>query len=170
MVVNRYVDALYHLAKSEEEKNKFEQGLKEIATLFGSHEEFKKMLLDPRIADTLKMEVIKEVLPEYKEEVFMNFLELLIQEKRIDLLEEVAEEFSNRNRASKNELVIKIIAACPMGEEQIKQITEKYKKMYEVKTVHYELEIDEKLLGGVKVVVGNTIYDGSIETKLKQMF
>ena len=42
--------------------------------------------------------------------------------------------------------------------------------MYAVKTVQYELEIDEKLLGGVKVVVGNTIYDGSVETKLRQMF
>lgn len=170
MVVNRYVNALYELAKSEEEKNKFEQGLKEIATLFSSNEEFKKMLLDPRIVKEVKMEVIKEVFPEYTEEIFTNFLTLLIQEKRMDLLEEIAEEYAHKNRVDNSELKIKIVVAHPIGEEQIAQIIEKYKTMYAVKTIQYEVEIDEKLLGGVKVVVGNTIYDGSVERQLKQMF
>ncbi len=170
MVVNRYVEALYQSTKSEEEKNKFEQGLKEIATLFGSNEEFKKMLLDPRIVKEVKLEVIQEILPEYTEEIFKNFLTLLIQEKRIDLLEEIAEEFASKNRADKNELKIKIIVAHAIGEEQIAQIVEKYKAMYAVKTIQYEVEIDETLLGGVKVVIGNTIYDASVQTQLQQIF
>lgn len=170
VVVNRYVQALHELAKTEEENNKFEQGLKEIATLFSSNEEFKKMLLDPRIANSVKMEVIQELLPEYKQEVFINFLQLLIQEKRMNLIGEIAEVYANQNRSSKNELAIKIIVAQEIAEEQIQQITDKFKKMYAVKTIQYEIEKDEKLLGGIKVVVGNTVYDASIETQLKQIF
>lgn len=170
MVVNRYVEALYDLAKNDEEKNKFEQGLNDIATIFDSNEEFKKLLLDPRIAKEVKLDVIKEVLPEYSEEVFINFLQLLIQEKRINLLKDIAIEYENKNRSSKKELAIKIIVAKPIEEEQIGQIIEKYKKMYDVNTIQYEIEIDENLLGGIKIVVGNTIYDGSVATQLKQMF
>ena len=41
--------------------------------------------------------------------------------------------------------------------------------MYNASKIKYEIKIDEELLGGVKVVVGNKIYDGSLRTQLKKM-
>jgi len=169
-VANRYVEALYQLAKSDDEKDKFEQGLKEVAIVFNSNDEFRKLLYDPRIDNEIKIEVIKEVFSEYAQGVFVNFLKLLIQEKRINLVNEIAEEYANKNRFSKNELAIKIIVAHQIQDEQITEIIEKYKKMYKVNSIKYEIVIDKEILGGIKVMVGNTVYDGSVKTKLKQMF
>lgn len=169
-VANRYVEALYQLAKSDDEKDKFEQGLKEVAIVFNSNDEFRKLLYDPRIDNEVKIEVIKEVFSEYAQEVFVNFLKLLIQEKRINLVNEIAEEYANKNRFSKNELAIKIIVAHQIQDEQITEIIEKYKRMYKVNSIKYEIVIDKEILGGIKVMVGNTVYDGSVKTKLKQMF
>lgn len=169
-VVSRYVEALYQLAKSNDEKDKFEQGLKEVAIVFNSNDEFRKLLYDPRINNEIKIEVIKEVFSEYVQEVFVNFLKLLIQEKRISLIDEIATEYADKNRFSKNELAIKIIVAHQIQDEQITEIIEKYKKMYKVNSIKYEIVIDKEILGGIKVMVGNTVYDGSVKTKLKQMF
>jgi len=155
---------------SDDEKDKFEQGLKEVAIVFNSNDEFRKLLYDPRIDNEIKIEVIKEVFSEYAQGVFVNFLKLLIQEKRINLVNEIAEEYANKNRFSKNELAIKIIVAHQIQDEQITEIIEKYKKMYKVNSIKYEIVIDKEILGGIKVMVGNTVYDGSVKTKLKQMF
>ncbi len=65
---------------------------------------------------------------------------------------------------------MKIIVAKETSEEQINQIIEKFKKKYQANKIQYEIEIDEKLIGGIKVVVGSTIYDATIQTKLKQIF
>ena len=42
-------------------------------------------------------------------------------------------------------------------------------RFYNASTVKYELLIDESLIGGVKVVVGNKVYDGSVKTRLRNM-
>jgi len=85
-VANRYVEALYQLAKSDDEKDKFEQGLKEVAIVFNSNDEFRKLLYDPRIDNEIKIEVIKEVFSEYAQGVFVNFLKVWFLYKAIIVL------------------------------------------------------------------------------------
>ena len=83
---------------------------------------------------------------------------------------EIAEQYEEESQKADKILNIKIISACEIDEKQIQTIVEKYKTMYNVKSINYEKIIDESLLGGVKVMVGNKIYDGSIQTQLNKMF
>ena len=170
VIANRYIQALLELPKSEEENKMLEKGLKDVAELFSSNEEFRRVVNDPRITNDIKIEIVKEILPQYKNAVFMNFISLIIKEKRINFIEEIAEQYEQINKEINKELKIKIISAYKIDDEQIKKIIEKYKTMYKVKTINYELEVDESLLGGVKVIVGNKVYDGSVISQLKQMF
>ncbi len=170
VIANRYIQALLELPKSEEENKMLEKGLKDVAELFSSNEEFRRVVNDPRITNDIKIEIVKEILPQYKNAVFMNFISLIIKEKRINFIEEIAEQYEQINKEINKELKIKIISAYKIDDEQIKKIVEKYKTMYKVKTINYELEVDESLLGGVKVIVGNKVYDGSVISQLKQMF
>ena len=41
--------------------------------------------------------------------------------------------------------------------------------MYNADKVKYTLEVDKEILGGIKVVIGNKIYDGSLKTQLRRM-
>jgi len=148
-----------------------EKALKEIAELFNSSGELKKVLLDPRISSNLKIEVIREILPQYKDsKIIMRFITLLIEEGRINFISEIADEYEKINLGLNKVLNIKIITAKKIDDKQIKKIVETFKKMYKANTINYEIEIDEEILGGVKVMVGNKVYDGSVSTQLKNMF
>ena len=57
-----------------------------------------------------------------------------------------------------------------LDEEQITEIVNKYKDLYKVDVVKYDLEIDETILGGIKVVVGNKVYDSSVKTQIEEIF
>lgn len=170
VVANRYIQALLELPKSEEESKMLEKNLKELAELFTSNKELQRVLLDPRIENTSKMEIIKEIFPKNSQDFFIKFIDLIIKENRIKLIQEIAEQYEKASQEADKILSIKIISACEIDEKQIQTIVEKYKTMYNVKTINYEKIIDESLLGGVKVMVGNKIYDGSVQTQLKQMF
>jgi len=169
-IANRYVKALLESAKSEEENTIFEKGLKEISKLFTSDKNFKNVLLNPRIASQEKLDVIKEIFPEYNNKTLVNFIKLLIEEKRIDIIGNISEEYSKINSSLKKELNMKIVVAMQTDQSQIDAIVKKYKELYKADTVNYEVEIDETILGGVKVIIGNKIYDDSAKRKLEQMF
>ena len=171
VIANRYIQALLELPKSKDENEKIEEGLKEIASVYNSNEQLKKVLLDPRIVNEVKMEIVNEIFSQYmKVACLKNFVELLIKEKRINYIQEIAEIYEKVTSEAKKELNIKIIVAKPIDEKQTEAIVKKYKTMYKVETINYEVVIDESLLGGVKVMVGNKIYDGSVATQLEQMF
>lgn len=171
VIANRYIQALLELPKSKEENEMLEKGLQEIAELLSSNEELNKVLLDPRINSEQKMDIVKELIPDFAtNKMFMNFINLLIKEKRINYIQEIAEEYRKTNLATAKELEIKIIVADKIDESQVKAIEEKYKTMYQVETIKSEIEVDESILGGVKIVVGNKVYDGSVARQLNEMF
>lgn len=171
IVANRYIQALSELQKGDEEKKMLEKRLKELAELFTINKEFRRVLLDPRIEDDLKMEIVQDIFSvNSKQDIFSDFVRLLIKENRINLIEEIASQYEEANQCADKILNIKIITACEIDENQIQSIVEKYKTIYKVKAINYEILIDEKLLGGIKVMVGNKIYDSSLQTQLNQMF
>ena len=171
IVAERYVRALLTSSKNKEESVMFEKGLQDIANLFSSNEEFKNLLLNPCISKEEKIDTLKALFPEACENnIFINFLRELLEEKRINIIENIADEYTKISNDLNKEINIKIIVAGTIDEEQVKDIVNKYKKLYNANTVNYTVELDENVIGGVKVVVGNKIYDNTIKTQLEQIF
>ena len=75
-------------------------------------------------------------------------------------------QLADRHR---NILNLKIISAAPLAGEQVEKIKEKYRRLYKAASVNAELSVDGELLGGVMVVAGDKVFDGSVRTILKDM-
>ena len=169
IVEKRYAQALINSSKSAQDNLAFEEGLGAVANLFNSNMQFKKILLDPRIENDIKLNIIKEIFPEHKNQVFLSFMTLLLDKNRINIVDGIYDEYSKINSMLNNELNMKIVAAKELDESEIGNITEKYKKMYSADKVKFTFDVDKELLGGVKVIIGNKVYDGSLKTQLRRM-
>ncbi len=168
-VVNNYVEALYYSTNNSLDRTQIEKDLQKFVKISNDNSNLKKILKDPRIEEKTKFEIIDGIVG--KENVLLsNFLKLLIKEKRIDLIEKMLLEYEKMMRDSKKELFIKIIVSSEIDDNQIDKIIQKFKDIYKVSTVKYSIEINEEILGGIKVVVGNTVYDASIKRQLDQIF
>lgn len=168
-VVKNYVDALYSLTNNNVDRNQLEEDLRNFVTIYNSNNDLKKVLSDLRLENKVKYEIVDEIFS--KSNLYLaNFVKLLIKEKRINLINEMLLEYENINRTLKKELLIKIIVSSEIDDIQIDKIIQKFKNMYKVNTVKYSVEIDKKILGGIKVIVGNTVYDASIKRQLEQIF
>jgi F-type H+-transporting ATPase subunit delta len=168
-IERRYAQALMDAIKDKDAKIKASHELDEISELFNSNGQFKKALLDPRISSSVKTGVVKEIFSETNP-LFISFISLLIDRNRIKYIDGIAKEYSELTKIMNNELFINIISASSLDDDEINGISDKYKKLYNATTVKYDLTIDESLLGGVKVVVGNKVYDGSLKTQLRNIF
>ena len=170
-IAERYVKALLNSSKDKEQSMMFQEGLENISKLYSSNKEFKNLLVNPCISNEEKLNAMKEIFSKYcSNTTFTNFLLELLNKNRISSIESIAEEYTKINGSLNKEVTIKIIVASKIGDEEIEKIVDKYKKIYNANMINYTIEVDESIIGGVKVAVGNTIYDSSIATQLKQIF
>lgn len=168
-LVNNYVEALYYSTNDSLARTQIEKDLQKFVEMSNANSNLKKVLKDPRIEDGVKFEIIDEIVG--KENILLSkFLKLLVKEKRVNLIEKMLLEYEKMMRNSKKELFIKIIVSSAIDDNQIDKIIEKFKDIYKVNSVKYVIEIKEEILGGIKVVVDNIVYDASIRRQLDQIF
>lgn len=85
--------------------------------------------------------------------------------KSKEILSEL-EKISDRN----NEVIrAKISSKIKINKKGIDEIEDFIKKRYKAKNVILDLEIDEKLLGGIKIEIGDEIIDTTLKHKMKKL-
>jgi ATP synthase F1 delta subunit len=63
----------------------------------------------------------------------------------------------------------KVTTESKLNKEYEKEIEEFIKKKYKAKEVMIEEKVDPKLLGGIKIEIGDDIIDGTLAHKIKQL-
>ena len=130
VIGKRYAKALIDAAQTAEKRNLLNEYLSEFAGIFSENSEFRKIILDPRIDGNMKYGVIQELFSGKEDKLFLSFIRLLIDKKRIGGVEEIFNEYEVLNREMNHELLIKIVSAVPLNDSEINGITDKYKRIY----------------------------------------
>jgi F-type H+-transporting ATPase subunit delta len=65
------------------------------------------------------------------------------------------------------EATVSLISRLP--EHSKKELSEALKKKHKAHEVHMIEKVDQRLIGGIKVQIGDTVYDSSIQHSLKQL-
>jgi F-type H+-transporting ATPase subunit delta len=97
-----------------------------------------------------------------------NFVQVLVQNSRLDLMPLIREHYEALKREKEGVLEARIISALPMSDEQVKQLVAQLETKYQRK-VTAQVETDASLIGGVKIVVGDKVIDATVRGKLDAM-
>lgn len=63
---------------------------------------------------------------------------------------------------------LRVLSSKPLADDSKRQIENLFKKKIG-EDAEFAYEIDESLLGGIKVIDGSVVYDGSLAGKLQQL-
>ncbi|PIE45040.1 MAG: hypothetical protein CSA45_04555 [Gammaproteobacteria bacterium] len=99
---------------------------------------------------------------------FKDFTKVLARNKRFVLLPDIATLFIEEVNKSNDTVIAKIISAKPIAEASKANLLDKLAKKYG-KKVEASIEIDESLIGGAVIKVGDTVIDGSVKGRLEQL-
>ncbi len=97
-----------------------------------------------------------------------NFVQVLVQNGRLDLMPLIRSHFEALKREKEGVLEAKIISALAMNDAQVKALVAQLETKYQRK-VTAQVETDASLIGGVKIVVGDKVIDGTVRGKLDAM-
>lgn len=167
LVEKRYAQALLDISGID--VNSIRQELEELVSIYNSDKGFRSFLLDPRIkADSKKM-ALKNIFTDKLSRNMLNFTLLLIDKHRIGNISEIYEQLVSLINERYNVLNMQIITTEPLEEQQLLSLKEKFRNKYNASAVNATEVIDASIIGGIKVIVGDKVYDGSIKGRIESL-
>lgn len=135
------------------------QGSRELASFLASP------VLDAKRKTAVSRELFKSFSP-----VAQNFIELVINQGRGDLLKEIASQFNEQYNKMHNITVVEFTSAVPFESGLVNQIVNDAKqKLGDNSTINIETKVNPDLIGGFVLRMGDKQIDSSVKSKLNRL-
>jgi F-type H+-transporting ATPase subunit delta len=167
-ISKRYAVALFNAAVRQDIAEQIQEDLSSVNELIKVNPEFKNFLLSPQVLTEDKKKMIVDVLAERSAGLFVKFLMLLIDKKRLEFVGEIAEAYTYLFEQLQGILEAKIVTAIPLDADLEQQTVEKL-EAETGKTIRLVKSVDPKIIGGIIVILEDTVVDGSIRHQLDTM-
>lgn len=164
-----YAEALMSIAQSNNVADKFDSDVRSLLNLIKESQPLQNFFANPFISGEDKKGVISKVLTDDTNPIFRNFLMLLVDRRRITLVEDIAQEYLAKLRELNQTVLAEVISAVPLTDEQQQTIKEKVKSMTDAREVELDSTIDSDIIGGVIIKVGSQVVDSSLKGQLRRL-
>lgn len=169
LVGDRYAKALLDLAISESAIEEYQNELEAVSQVVEPKSNLNTFLLSPQKDSATKKSLLVGVFNGLIRKNILNLVLLLLDKGRIESLPDICTSYVKMADEHRNILNIKVTTALPLNKEQIDGISEKFKAMFHGSSVKITVETDNSLIGGVKVIIGDKLYDGTVKGELSKM-
>lgn len=168
-VVEPYAQALMSVANKQNQTEQFGEQMRSLLNLLQSSDSLREFLANPFFKPEDKKAVLGRVLGEGVNPAIRNFLMLLVDRRRIVLLEGICQQYLNLLRELNQTELAEVTSAVELTEEQQQAVRQKVIAMTNARSVELETKIDRDLIGGVIIKVGSQVVDASIRGQLRRL-
>jgi len=166
VIAKKYARALFNAAIENDSIEKYYSELKSISEMLKNRQIY-KIITTRGIYIKQKMRLIDDILNGYDKEV-INFIKLIISKHREHIFQEIFNEYEKLYLDYKGIINATLISAHPLDSKTLDAIKSRLESNFK-KTVNLNPTVDESILGGLKILIGNKVIDGSIKGKLETM-
>ncbi len=163
----RYAKAVLEIANNQNLAEVVNQDMSLMANTITESEDLSEMLQSPIIGSTAKKSALLEVF-KGSNKLTVSLIDLLITNKRINILSEVASKYNQLFDELRGREVATVTTAIPMTSDLEAKVLSKVKELTS-KAVELENIIDESILGGFILRVGDKQYNASISNQLNKL-
>ncbi len=163
----RYAKAILDLAVDNKATDRVEKDMRTIVATVSESGELGNMLASPVIKSEIKKSTLNQVFKGCHQ-ITEGLIGILVDNKRIGLLDEVAQKYIILNEDLKGKGVAYVTTAVPLTAQLEKKLLKQVTQLTG-NQVAIENKIDESILGGFVLRVGDLQYDASISNKLNNL-
>lgn len=168
LVTKRYATALFEIAKEKEAMGDFEKQVQMICDTMSKDPELMQILEHPHIIQEEKIQVIEKIFIGRVYEELVGLLVLIVRKNRQSFMLDILNKFLRLAEEDRGQLKATVTSAVTLTNEQIAQIKANL-AANTGKTIELETAIDESIIGGMILHVGDKVVDGSIKGKLNSL-
>ncbi len=167
-IINEYAEALFAVALEKDKAEAFSESLSSLRELLIENGEYTEFLFCPSLPLSERLTAIDEAFSGKMPEEILSLMKILTENGRIRELPSLIDEFFALKRDFENTKNAKVYSRVPLNDEQKEKLISKLETKYQAK-IHAVYEVDEALIGGIKVAFDDILIDGSIKKRLKSL-
>jgi F-type H+-transporting ATPase subunit delta len=164
----RYAEAAFDLARREEAIDAWAVDL-QLAAAIASEEGVERALDNPAIPLEEREAAVDAVLNGRVRPPILNLVRLLVRRNRGVLLPAVSREFDRLVNRERGVVTAIVTSAAPLSDADVDVVRRRIAAMRSVSTVDVEQRVDEGLIGGLTVRVGDQLIDASVRGRLERL-
>ena len=162
-----YAEALFSAAKEEGKLDVIREQLGELADAVADDRDLQVFLFSPYFSSAEKTEGLRRAIDGAEPEL-INFLELLNEKHRMPAIFRIRRKFDELWAKENRQLEVTVTSAVELDQGVAEKIGEEIEKQTG-QSVVLKREVDDDILGGLVVRVGNMVLDASLRNRLEKL-
>ena len=170
LVSKKWAKALIELTQEDENisKDKVLEDLRSVAETFNSSEELLNVVNNPSIPTEEKQIVICKLFQDKVLPIVYNFLFALNLKKRLNLINDIADQFEKELEELKNIVRVDVTSAIDLNDERKSDIRNRIAEKLQ-KDVKVSYGVDKDIIAGLIFNINDTVVDNSVKHKLDKL-
>lgn len=168
LLARRYARALFLVGQDRKILDVLQKDMSVFASTLTENQDFYYFFNSPEVTRKNKEEKIEEIFGELVSKVFLQFLLVVLNKGRQNLFLEIAEAFNDEMDVFNNRAKAQVTSSFKLTPEMKNDIQQQLSKQLD-KEIILESEVDETLIGGLRVAIDGKVIDGSIKGQLRRM-
>ncbi len=168
-VARVYAEALLNAAGKRGEADEVVAEVESLVqNVFRAAPSFEAFLSSGAAGRDRKAALLETVFQQRASELVLNFLLVLNNHDRLELLRAIAAELRELYEERNNRVRVHVISAAPLADDQRERLLQELRNTYHFEPI-LQQSVNPDLLGGMAVRIGAWVFDGSVRTKLEKL-
>lgn len=170
-IARPYAEALLKAVKDSKEEGLAQKLIPVLDTIdeIVADPKLKELASDPSLSSDQIYELIRGMLDKAVPQEAENLLKLVIQNGRIEALPQITAQYRELLNHENKEADVTIETAFPLSDDQVADLIKALDKKFSGIKLLPKVVVDKDLIGGVRVIVGDKVLDGTVKARLAEM-
>jgi F-type H+-transporting ATPase subunit delta len=166
-IARPYAVAAYKLGREQKSLAKWSEMLG-FASAVSSDAQMQAYIQNPKVVSTELQATFLKVCGDKLNEQGQNLIKVLVEYGRMSILPAITEAFEELKALDEGTLDAQIIAAAKPSAAEVKDLVKRLETKFG-KKIEANVSVDSELIGGIKIIVGDTVIDASVKGQLQNL-
>jgi len=166
-IARPYATAVFNFANESKGLSNWSDTLVLLSAVI-QDEHIKLIIEDSKVLDSDREDLILNVCKGKLDENGSNFVKLLVENKRLLILPEISQFFEELKADAEGLIEAEIIMAEKPNQKTVDDLLKSLEKKFN-KKIEGKVVIDKNIIGGTKIVVGDSVIDASVRAQLDNL-
>lgn len=167
-IARTYADAFLNAAPAGQVEGLIDEFSSFVNDFLAKQPQFKSLLESAMVSRDEKLGLIDRTVAKVASPTLANFLGVVANHERLGMLAQILNETVKQHEIRTGRGRVQVISARALTAQATENIQRQLAQTLPFQPV-IEARVDPSLLGGLIIRVGDTVYDGSLRTRLKQL-
>ena len=169
LVSKTYGDALFEVAVEEHRETLLYEEVQELIHILKDNQDFITFMNQPKIPAEDKLQVVKNVFEGKVSDELTGFLITIVEKKRFKEIFAILQYFIEKIKLQNGIGTVLVTTAIEINEEEKSRIKQRLLQTTTFKELEMHYAIDQGIIGGIIIQIGDKVVDNSIRMKLGKL-